>query len=545
VQLSQFVREPGARADTVSFSYLLLCALAFLLAVVPIIGNTHPPLYDYPFYIARLFILSSIDVNSFISEHYATSSFLIPNIALELISLPLATFLPYETVLDVFVLSICALCFTGTIFFHQTLFGRPSLWPLTTAAFVINWILLFGFLNYTLGVGLFLWSLAGWIRLSPERRLFRHLYGVIVALVLFFVHLAAFGLYAVAVVGFEIQQAIAGLKSSKRGTVVDVIGPLMSVGLQFVPAILLFLLSPTKETGLVDGGFGGIEYDFPQKVAAPLVTLTSGNPWLDALTVTILLILGGLILLFGRVAYAKAALGSLTALIVAYLILPHHMDPTDFVDSRVPVAILFFIVAATQVSFDDAFKATISVCLIAFLLVAKSLVLVMNWREHDVLIEEYLQAFDCMQAESTMFFAAQDAPRSWARKHYVWRMQSPPHVADLATLTGRIFVPSVYTLSGQHTIEVREKFADLKAYQSSDAIEIIDSEAFVRIVRDLVALHRQVSRDRAAYLLLLDQGEPPIPLPGGSHAVARGPGFRLIEIYSPDAPKDATDAGDC
>ena len=133
VQLSQFVREPGARADTVSFSYLLLCALAFLLSVVPIIGNTHPPLYDYPFYIARLFILSSMDGNPFIFEHYTTSSFLIPNIALEMIGLPLATFLPYETVLDVLVLLICALSFTGTIFLHHTLFGRPSLWPLITA----------------------------------------------------------------------------------------------------------------------------------------------------------------------------------------------------------------------------------------------------------------------------------------------------------------------------------------------------------------------------------------------------------------------------
>ena len=544
MQLSQFVREPGARADTVSFSYLLLCALAFLLSVVPIIGNTHPPLYDYPFYIARLFILSSMDGNPFISEHYTTSSFLIPNIALEMIGLPLVTFLPYETVLDVLVLLICALSFTGTIFLHHTLFGRPSLWPLMTAAFVINWILLFGFLNYMLGVGLFLWGFAGWIRLSPERRLFRHLYGVIVALALFFVHLAAFGLYVVAVVGFEIQRAITRTRTPKRGTVAGLIGPLMSAGLQFVPAILLFMLSPTQETGLVDGGFGGIEYDFPQKVAAPLVTLTSGNPWLDALTVTILLILGGLILFFGRVTYAKAALGSLTVLIVAYLILPHHMDPTDFVDSRLPVAIFFFIVAATEVSFDDAFKTTIAVCLIVFLLASKSLALTMNWREHDAIIEKYVQAFDCMQAESTMFFAAQDAPRSWARKHYVWRMQSPPHVADLATLTGRIFAPAVYALSGQHTIEVREKFADLKAYQASDPIEIIDSEALVRVIGDLVALHRQVSRDRAAYLLLLDRGEPPIPLPGGLHPAASGPGFRLIGIYSPD-PEGSTDAGDC
>ena len=525
-----FLLDASMSFNTVPARYLALCGLILLGCTAPFLLNTHPPLYDYPFYIARIFILSELNTNPFLLEHYAISSFLIPNIGAELVLLPLTVFVPYEVAFDVFIFLIFTFILTGAIFLHYTLFGKLSLWPLITAAFLINWILLFGFLNYMLGVGMFLWGFAGWIRLSRKQPTFRSLYGALIASVLFFVHLVAFGLYAVAVVGFESQRMLTSPNTPNGRSVISFVRTLMPAAAQFIPPIVLFFLSPTKDSGVADSGSDSLKYDFLEKIFAPLVTLTSGNLWLDVLTGLTALILGALIFFFGRVTFARDVFLTLTALIVVYLALPHHMDPAAFVDSRIPVAILFVIIASLQISFDRPFAGVLATVVITCLISAKSAVLAQDWRRHDEVIREYSEAFDRIRDKSTLFVAAQQVPYSWTRKHYVWRMQSPQHVADLATLTGSIFVPSVFALSGQHTIKVREKFDPLKRYQGSDPIEIKDGQHFAEVIENLVALHKQVSPHRTAYLLLLDRGKPRIPLPRGVSLIESGSGFRLIEI---------------
>jgi hypothetical protein len=88
--------------DAASVRYLAICGLLLFVSSAPVLVGTHPPLTDYPFYIARVFILSELDANPFVAEHYARSSFLIPNIGAELILVPLSALLPYEIAFDVF-----------------------------------------------------------------------------------------------------------------------------------------------------------------------------------------------------------------------------------------------------------------------------------------------------------------------------------------------------------------------------------------------------------------------------------------------------------
>jgi hypothetical protein len=524
-----------------SVRYGILCGFVLLVSLAPILLNTHPPLIDYPMYIARIFILSELNSNPFVSEHYSVSSFLIPNISTELIAAPLVAFVSHEVVFTIFLSLICVLIFMGTIYLNHTLFKRRSLWPLIAGLFVINWILLFGFLSYTLGVGIFLWGFAAWVRLSRQQTSIQVLCGTVIATVLFFTHLAAFGLYVVAVAGFEAQRALTFFTAPNRTSIVSVARTTLSAVVQFMPAIVLFALSPTSAAVLTDHGFmtdpgfSGIRYNLYQKMYAPLVTLTSGNPWIDVSTGTVLIVLVVLIAFFGRVTIAKSLIGAFAALMIAFLMLPVRMGNQSYIDARIPIAILFVLIAGVRVSFKRRFAAGLATVLLAGLVVAKSVVLVQDWQRHDELIGEYLAAFGQLPKESTLFVAAQQAPRAWTTNHYVWRMQSPTHVADLATLTGSVFVPAVFASPGQHTIEVREKFRDLWRYQGSDPIEISDGQGLAKVVEDVVALHRQVSPDRAAYLLLLDRLEPPIMIPEDLSLIASGKGFRLMEI---DAPAD-------
>jgi hypothetical protein len=451
---------------------------------------------------------------------------------MELILLPLTTFMSLEASSDVFMLLIFAALILGTVFLHHTSFGGWSWWPLISGAFVINWTFLYGFLGYGLGVGLFLWGIAGWVRWSRAANPWRHLYGAMMASLLFFVHLAAFGLYAVAVAGFEIQRFLESAKGRDRQGTLSAGLRLLLASVQFVPPMMLLLWSPARDVGVMEQGLAGVTYAWTLKATAPIATLTSGNPWLDLSGGLLAVVLAALILVFGHLGFARHMIGATVALVVAYLVLPRILSPASLVDSRIPTAILFIVVASLQVSLEGRVARMVAVLVAGFML-AKGVVLADDWRRHDVLLEEYFQAFDLMQDESTLFFVTTRAPTSFLEANYTRRMESPSHVADLATLTGRIFVPSVFAQAGQHAIAVREKFAELKRYQQSDAIVVRDAAGLARVIAELDRLHQAVSPGRAAYLVLLDRGDELMPLPEGAGVIASGPGFRLAEIYLP------------
>lgn len=519
----------AAPRQRLSLRWVTLCGLVVAVCSLPVLLNIHPPLYDYPFYIARLFILNELPDNAFLADHYVVSSFLIPNIGMELILLPLVRVMSYHAAFDVFIILIFASIVTGAAFMYRTLFRDESLWPLVTGLFVVNWIFLFGFLNYMLGVGLFLWGFAVWIRLSRAAARSRLLCGSLIAVGLFFVHLASFGLYAVAVFGYELQRMVGSVNAHGRRALPSALAGMASSGIQFLVPAALFVASSTRNAG----ESGSIHYKLMPKVAAPIVTLTSGDPWLDVLMGLTLVSAAIMVLLFGRIRISVKLIGSFVCLALAYLALPHILAPAAFVDSRIPIAVVFMLLAASQVTFARRSWRIAFVTTVACLFVIKTIMITQDWREHDTLIQEYLAAYDQMKDRSTMYAAARDLPVTWTRKHYDWRRRSPVHVADLATLTGRIFVPTVFAQPGQHTIAVRERFADVRAYQTPEPIAVADGEELSRVVDALILLHRQASPDSAAYLLLQDRGEAPLALPQGVRVIASGSGFRLIEVYAP------------
>jgi len=426
---------------------------------------------------------------------------------------------------------------------QKVLFDRYNIWPLIAGVFVINWIFLFGFLTYLLGVGFFLWGIAAWISLSCKSSRYRILYGSLFAIGLFFTHLVAFGLYAVAVFGFELQRALMSMRGGDGRSPLSAMGTMAFSGIQFVVPVVLYFLSPTRNTGLVEGVGGSIHYEFAKKLATPLVTLTSGIPWLDILLGVTVLVSALLVLFYARIRLSADLVGPAMCMILAFLALPHIMRPAAFVDSRIPIAILFFLIGGVQISFRKGSAGVALIAIISSFFVVKTAAVTKEWWEHDALINEYFDAFDRMEDSGTMFAAMQDVAPSWTRKHYLWRVTSPMHVADLATLTGRVFAPTVFAVSGQHTIAVRERFAEMTAYQSVEPIRFGNPEELTRVIEDLLDLHLQASPDRPAYLLLLDRGRVPMPLVDGSRLIASGRGFRLIQIYEPGDGQGSPRAG--
>lgn len=512
----------------------LACPAVLLLAALPILINRHPPLVDYPWHVARIVALSRWGESSFIQEHFRLSSLLVPNLGLETMVLPLLEVLPLVAAMDVFLVACFALILGGTVALHRLLHGGWSWWPLVAAVFLYNWILLYGFLGYVLGIGLFLCATAAWLALREHSWWLRLLVGSVFAVALFFVHMITLGLYAVAVAGYELQRAFLG----PRRLDARLAGLALGAGQFVLPLVLFLIASPTR---VVVGGEW--QYKAFEKFASPLATLTIGHFGVDVATIVGLGIAAMIILCYGRIRLAGQFGLGLVLLVLAFLTLPHAMNWVGLVDVRVPAALLFVFVAALRIEFRNRRAAWALAGIFAAIFVARVGISAAQWARFDELADAYRTALAAMTPESSLFVAEQAVPHSWARRMYVDRVLYPKHGA-LALLDQPIFYAAGFIERGQQPIEVRERFRPLKEYQREGGIPVADAAELRQVVAHLVELQRAADPSERAYLLLVDRGLSPLSLPEGIDVVASGPGFRLLVIYDPGDLFEAGSARD-
>ena len=484
-----------------------------------------PALLDYPWHLARILTLAQWEDSAFAQAHYQLSSIFLPNLGFELVMVPLLEVLTPTVGMDVYLISCFALTLAGTVWLHRMLHGGWSYWPLVAALFLYNWILLFGFLGYLLGVGLFLCCTAGWLALGERPWWLRLLVGAVFSAGLFFAHMIALGLYAVTVAGLELQRTTALWRRSAGSAI-----GMLAVGAgQFVlPLAMCVAQSPTK--AVIGGSW---LYKPFEKLASPIVTPTAGDPAVDLVTAAGLAIASALVLLFGRVQVARAAWLAMAFLILAFFLLPHAMNWVGLVDVRVPMALLFFVIAALRVELTRIAAARALVAVLVVLLAIRVSATGHQWVQFDRLVDAHLRAFEALAPESTLFTARQPLPHSWARRMYVDRLAYPPHIGALANVERPILSTSGFLKEGHQPIELQARFRPLKAHQKEGPVDVAGGAGLCEFVARMAELQHAAAPQRSAYLLLQDRGQPPLDLPTALDVVADGPGFRLIRIYRP------------
>jgi hypothetical protein len=174
---------------------------------------------------------------------------------------------------------------------------------MVAALFLYNRIFLFGFLNYLLGVGLLLWALGLWIAWRAAAPWRRFLWGTGCAVLLFFCHLAALGLYAVILAGYEVQRSATTARLSWR-----LAGRDLFIGAAtFILPVLLFLGSVTA--GEVGGAWEAFRYTAHLLVWKPLTAyqvVMAGQPFLDTLVLAVVAVAGVALAVDGRLRVADA-----------------------------------------------------------------------------------------------------------------------------------------------------------------------------------------------------------------------------------------------
>jgi hypothetical protein len=306
--------------------HVLLAGLVLLaLYSVPLFSTVLPPLFDYPNHLARFAVLAA-GGNQFYELRWAP----LPNLAGDIIVPLLARAMPLALAGKLFLVMIFALILGGTAWLNRIVSGKWRFWPLLAAAFLYNLQLRWGFLNYLFGLGIALCGAALWLALEPARIWLRVGASAGVALLCYFSHISAFGVYALIVAGLEMQPGFAEWRGG-RWRALRRRAEILVAQLAVPAVIAVAFWHPAGQSHIVYEGWSrklewlfGIFYNY--------------DPLLDFGCFFLLLALLGTFAVFRRLNVAPRLVPAILLVLLAYLLLPTEMFGAWATDQRLPAS---------------------------------------------------------------------------------------------------------------------------------------------------------------------------------------------------------------
>jgi hypothetical protein len=418
-------------------------AFAFLLTLsaVPVFSTVLPPLVDYPNHLARMHLLTE-GGDSFYTVRWAV----LPNLAEDLIVPPLARVLPLDIAAKLFLVMIFALMAGGVTWLNRVATGAWRIWPLLGFLFLYNRILLWGFVNYLFGIGVALGSTALWLALERQRWWLRMLSSSLAAFACFFSHIAAFGFYALVILGVEASPAMGEF----RGRQFPALGRrIVIAALQFVaPAALLLNVRRDWPSGTAS--FAG----FWRKADQLFSVFDNYNRSFDLACFALFLALIGWLVWTRRLDIGLRLALAAGIVFAVYLLLPSQMYGGSGIDHRLPIAFMLLLVAASAPRFPSRCIAAAVGLVAASILVVRLGVIEYVWREADRVYSADLAGIDALPRGSKLAIA---------QPPNLFHVVPVPevHLAVLAIPRREAFVPTLFAIAGQQPVALKPALAAL------------------------------------------------------------------------------------
>jgi hypothetical protein len=410
---------------------------------VPLFSTVLPPLLDYPNHLARMHLLL-VGGDGFYAVRWAA----LPNLAEDLIVPPLARLIPLDIAAKIFLVMIFALLSGGAIWLNRAATRSWRLWPLLAFLFLYNRTFLWGFLNYLFGVGIALCGAASWLALERKRYWLRILSSSLMALACYFSHIAAFGFYALVILGIEAEPAATELRArlwpalSRR---------ILVAAAQFVAPTVL-LLGGSRQAAPGPISYGAIW----RKVDLLFSVVDNYDRVFDITSFGLFLGLIGVLAWAKRLGLARRLAWATGIVLVIYLLLPSQIYGGSGTDHRLPIAVVLLFVAASAPRFPNRRVAMAVGVSAALLLVVRLGVIEDVWREANrvysadlVGIDELPRGAKIAIADPAGLFHVTPVPEV--------------HLAALAIAHRGAFVPTLFAIPGQQPIALKPALAELAA----------------------------------------------------------------------------------
>ncbi|MBV8775741.1 MAG: hypothetical protein JO258_00955 [Alphaproteobacteria bacterium] len=437
-----------------------VCAAFLILLVLvsaPLFSTVLPPLVDYPNHLARLDLIAQ-GGNAFYAVRWAPLADLAADFAVPALALAM----PLDLAAKLFLVLSFALIAGGIAWLNRIAWGAWRPWPLLGFLLLYNRTFLWGFINYLFGVGVALCGIALWLALEKRPRL-RLLLSIPVALLCFFSHLAAFGVYALAVAGTEMLPLAALLRAKQWR---QAAWRSATITAPFVlPAIVLFGFALTAPHGAVS--FGAVW----RKADLLFSVFDNYSRPFDVVCFALFAGLLAALALTRRLAVAPRLGAACAMLFAAYLLLPNQMVGGFGADHRLPPALFAVLIAMSAPVLPRRAALLLGGAAAAMLLLRVAAIEV-AWRRADAIYAADLAAIDALPSGARLAVAYPPREVNGGGIPVL-------HTAALAASRRAAFVPILFADETQQPLRLRPPFDALAAATSPTAIwaAFVDGDA--------------------------------------------------------------------
>jgi len=441
----------------------LIAFIVVVLILTPVLLNQLPPIHDYSHHLSRIIILSDLE-NPVYNLYYQQGSLLLPNMAMEIIAIPLAHFVGAETASRFFVmLSLLSVLF-GTMMLHKAAHKRFSPWPLLASAILFNTIFRFGFLNYIFGLGIAFFAAGLWLLMKPS--FFRLLFTLLASILLIFLHFSAFGVFAVIVGSIEIHAA--SVRWQHKDFKFSTLQLLVSTTPFIITFALFMFFSPTAE--IIDKGFSYPNY-LGAKPFGALYSILTDITWLNIVYFSSMAVIFSFLLLTRRINISSSLSLALLVMIAALIMLPSSAMGNVFVDVRLGPVITLLFIATIDIKATDININRFIACLAVILATLTSVGMNYKWGDYNHQVSKIIKVFDQTETGATIFSASSlpdpklitDTPERRA----AWN-PSLKHIASYAVMYGPKFVPMTFANPQMQPLNVSGDYLAIKAFQGDN-----------------------------------------------------------------------------
>ena len=308
-----------------------MAAAVTLIAILPLLWPTIPPLTDLPGHIGRYRVMLGDDA-AVLGQWYHYTWRLVGNLGVDLLVAGFAPWFGLEPTVKAIVIGTVAGTVIGTLWISRELHGRVSPFAFFALPLAYSYVFQFGFVNYTLAMALTLCGWALWLRLGRSGALLaRALLFVPFGFVVWTAHVAGWAMLCLFAFGGE----WARLRDRH-----DVVSATVRAGLATLPLAPPALLLVLWRSGDSGGGTGKW-FDFAAKFEGLAFVLRDRWAVADLAAAALLLIVIAAAVRgwIGRIDRRAAAAAALAA--TAFLLLPFLLMGSAYADMRLlPYAII-------------------------------------------------------------------------------------------------------------------------------------------------------------------------------------------------------------
>jgi hypothetical protein len=209
---------------------------------------------------------------------------------------------------------------------------------------------------------------------------------VSVGVVVFFMHLYAFGLYALCVAGHEISAFWEAVRKSRRlkaGQFEVLIKGALVTGIP----LLLMLLSPTAQD-VANSKWSTLHWKMEGVTSLTFFAL----PYIELPLLVAIVAIFGIGLALGSICLNKRMVLACGTFVVLFLIMPRELLGSNYADYRLPGGSAFFVLASFQWGRESLSGRRIITLLLAACLVIRVVSIFLTWLPAQPIIAEYDRA---------------------------------------------------------------------------------------------------------------------------------------------------------